>query len=184
MGVCMKIDDDMVHGESVVPHAHAKRDCRGMTVLELMIVVSIIGLLAVIAIPAFTRARLISQNVSFANDLRQLSGNVFDLYALDNGDLPPDSAPGAIPAGVESYLPKNFDWAEPTPIGGIWNWERAADRSEKVYDGLCYGGLAIISPGRTTSQMMDVDDDIDDGDLNTGMFRSVGGGIYVLIIDP
>ena len=40
--------------------------------LEIMIVVGIIGILAVIAMPAFLRARLTSQKTACSNNLRQL----------------------------------------------------------------------------------------------------------------
>ncbi len=152
--------------------------------VELMIVVSIIGLLAVIAIPAFTQSRMISQNAAFMNDIRRLSGDVFDLYALDNGDLPPDAPAANQPAGIATYMPKQFSFTDGTPIGGVYDWDRGATRSDKVHGGLCYGGLAIVGPGRTASQMTDIDADIDDGDLNTGIFQSVGGGDYVLIVEP
>ena len=156
----------------------------GFTLLEIMIVVSIIGLLAVITIPATMKARLLSQNAVFKNDLRRLSGDVFDLYALDNGDFPPDALVSTMPTGTVTYLPKQFDWTERTPIGGQWDWDRAANRSLKIHGGICYASITIIAPGRTSSQMSDIDAEIDDGDLNAGTFRSIGGGNYALILEP
>jgi len=156
----------------------------GMTILELMIVVSIIGLLAVIAIPSFLRARLSSQNAAFKNDLRRLSGDVFDLYGLDNGDLPPDAPMATMPTGTVSYLPKQFDWTVRTDIGGNWDWDRAATRGAKIHGGVCYGAITIVDPGRTVSQMESIDGDIDDGNLNSGNFRSVGASTYIMIVEP
>ena len=157
---------------------------RGFTLLEIMIVVSIIGLFATLTISATMKARLLSQNAVFKNDLRRLSGDVFDLYALDNGDFPPDAAVATMPTGTVAYLPKRFDWTQKTSIGGRWDWDRAPDRSQKIHGGICYAGLTIVEPGRTSSQMSDIDLEVDDGDLSTGNLRSVGGGNYVLIIDP
>ena len=55
----------------------------GFTLLEIMIVVSIIGLLAGIAIPNFVKARGISQASACINNLRQLD-SAMQQYALEN----------------------------------------------------------------------------------------------------
>ncbi len=154
----------------------------GMTLLEIMIVVSIIGLLAVIAIPSFLQARRSTQDAAFMNDLRRLQGDVFDLYALDTGDLPADVPTGVLPAGIGNYLPRHFEWTERTHIGGYWDWERGADPSDKVF-GICYAGLRVHLPGRTVAQMREIDQAVDDGNLSTGIMRSAPDG-YIFIVQP
>jgi type IV pilus assembly protein PilA len=152
---------------------------QGFSIVELMIVVTIIGILAILAIPAVRRARTRSQNASFVNDLRVLSGQVFEYYALNHGDFPPDVGPGVEPSGAGQYMPKRFEWSEPTDIGGLWDWDRAATRGDKLHG--CYAGISVYKPERTTAEMQTIDGMMDDGNLLTGSFRRrTDGYIYVL----
>ena len=57
---------------------------RGFTLVEIMIVVVIIGLLAMMAIPAFNKVRENSQDKTVMNNVRQLS-SAADQYFLENG---------------------------------------------------------------------------------------------------
>ena len=56
---------------------------RAFTLVEIMIVVSIIALLAAIAVPGFLRARKRSQASRIINDLRLIDSAV-DQYAIEN----------------------------------------------------------------------------------------------------
>ena len=57
---------------------------RGFTIVEIMIVVTIIGLLAAMALPAFDRIRRSSQDRAVLNNARQLS-SAADQYFLETG---------------------------------------------------------------------------------------------------
>lgn len=59
-----------------------RRD-HGFTLIEIMIVVSVIALLAMIAVPSFLRARKRSQAAVVLNDLRLLDAAIAQ-YAIDN----------------------------------------------------------------------------------------------------
>jgi prepilin-type N-terminal cleavage/methylation domain-containing protein len=96
----------------------------GFTLVEIMIVVVIIGLLAAIAIPAFSRARISSQNARLANDFRNYVG-LIDTFIHSTGTYPENSASGQLPAGFSVYL-KPSQWAEGPSIGGQWDVESNA----------------------------------------------------------
>jgi len=145
---------------------------RGFTLVEIMIVVAIIGLLAMIAVPAFMRARKEVQATRFMNDLR-VAVSAFTLYVLENNGYPPDQVPGVIPPGMGDYL-RGMKWSEPTSIGGQWDWD---------YEQFGYhAGVSVYQPARSDAEMREIDARIDDGNLATGVFRQRSQG-YIYIIE-
>lgn len=133
----------------------------GFTLVEVMIVVAIIGLLAVIALPGFKRARYRAQNNKFAHDAR-MAGGAFVTYALDHGEYPPDTQPGRLPGGMESYL-ENMKWTTERPLGGRWDWD---------YQAVGYGA-AVSAQGidATDEQLEILENEVDDGNRSTGLFQ-------------
>lgn len=84
----------------------------GFTLVEIMIVVLIVALLAAIAVPAFARARSISQKNACLNNLR-LIDSAKEQFALDNNkdaDTVPDED------DLVKYLKNNL--APKCPAGG------------------------------------------------------------------
>jgi prepilin-type N-terminal cleavage/methylation domain-containing protein len=93
-----------------------QRGKSAFTITELMIVVAIIGLLAVIAVPYYVRAREASQLNACVNNLRQIAG-AMDQWAIDNRKSTGD-APGA--TDLDPYLKRTLaqiSASEPTGAG-------------------------------------------------------------------
>jgi len=61
-----------------------QKSVRGFTLVEIMIVVVIIGLLAAMAVPAFTKVRESSQDKAVLNNARQLA-SAADQHYLERG---------------------------------------------------------------------------------------------------
>ena len=90
-------------------HSGITRQRAGFTLVEIMIVVSIIGLLATISVPAFVRARKRAQVTSTVNDLRVFA-QAISMYRLEAGEPPANAWPRTeFPPGLDGYIPQE-DW--------------------------------------------------------------------------
>ncbi len=129
--------------------------------LEIMVVVAVIGLLSALAMPAFLKSRRSVQNTRFINDLR-VAADAFEQRAIATGVFPPSAAPGVVPAGMDDYL-SNVAWDSPTPLDGQWVWDNATIGNDE--------GVSIISLNLDDARAAEIDAEIDDGNLSTGLFR-------------
>ena len=144
------------------------------TLVEIMIVISIIAVLAAIAVPAFLRARERSQNAKFINALR-VASDAITLYAIENGGYPPDVNRGVVPPGLVSYLDQTFDWTAATPIGGRWDWDFNRPGAKAA--------VSVVQSGASLTRLREIDAMWDDGDLSTGRFRQIDNDRYADIVE-
>jgi prepilin-type N-terminal cleavage/methylation domain-containing protein len=78
-----------------------RRERRGFTVVEIMIVVTIIALIASIGVPSYVRARKRSQAVSILDAARSLEGAI-SLYAIEHNKTGVEAISAA---DIPSFLP-------------------------------------------------------------------------------
>lgn len=102
-----------------------RRNRRGFTLVELVVVVMVIGILAAIAIPNTRNALMRARAAEAVGDLQVLRVAVFQ-YVGDKHQWPPDAGVGVVPAGMAEYLPDG--------------WTMAKERYEMNYDNWSQGG--------------------------------------------
>lgn len=148
---------------------------RGFTLVEIMVVVVIVGLLTLLAVPAFNVVRKNSQSTRLINDYRQIKSAI-EVYVLENGEWPADLAPGEFPPELEGYISAELFEGD-YMIDGNWDWD-----GYDVHDP--FAGVTFIPPGDRDEIMVRVDESLDDGDLSTGIFQksliTAGGYTYLL----
>lgn len=135
-----------------------------------MIAIVIIGLLAAIALPAFRKVRMNSQNSRFMADLKMFRGAA-ETYALANGEFPADGSSGQLPAGLEEYI-KESDFEVQSPLGGSWDIE-VEDSGGVTF------AIGVVDYTVSGDQIQMLEDRFDDGNTGTGNLRGIRPqGIY------
>lgn len=152
---------------------------RGFSLIEIMIVVTLIGLLNAIAVPALRQTRKQVQATRIANDFRQIKDSL-EFALTELGSFPPDRNPGQFPPELSPYLPREA-WNQAIVGNNTrWDWDNWIGRGGRPFQvGLT---LRYRGGGVDTELMQMVDGILDDGDLGTGTFRSetqFGGFVIV-----
>jgi prepilin-type N-terminal cleavage/methylation domain-containing protein len=149
----------------------------GMTLIEVVLTMALIGMLAAMMVPAFLRAQRSRRNAETAVKLRK-AVEAFELFAAETGAYPPDqNVPGetTVAAMAGYYFPyfKIDWWGQPTELGGRWDWDVG-------YHGIALS-VSIWNPSASAEQLSEFDRLIDDGNLETGRFRKLGVQYHYVI---
>jgi len=151
---------------------------QGMTLIEILITVSIIGVLAAFIIPAVAKANEHGDNARVASKMR-IAINAFELCKGENGSYPPDVNRAVVPPAMSDYFADlGIDWwSDYNELGTKWDWDEG--------NNFAYAVSFVTDPGVSLpeDQMKDFDALLDDGVLTTGHLRMVTAGRYQYILE-
>jgi len=145
---------------------------RAFTLVELLVVISIISLLMGISLPAFSAAKRKTQTLLGTNNQRQIVAAV-NLFASDNDEQYPESV-------ATVGFGNNWNWSEPTKLTGNRKRSPSIHRSMSAYLGSYVSNAGTMScpcaPGRYKylQEAWDAGDEWDNPET-TFAFDPVGG---------
>lgn len=108
---------------------------RAFSLIELMIAVSIIGNLALLALPAFDKIMTQVRGNALLNDLRVFA-SAFTQYAHVNGSYPATDTSGATVSRTMNGFITAAQWTRETPIGGSYAFLRDTYVDRQLYRAL------------------------------------------------
>ncbi|MEM9159504.1 MAG: prepilin-type N-terminal cleavage/methylation domain-containing protein [Verrucomicrobiota bacterium] len=152
----------------------ANQSRAAFTLVEIMVVVVVIGILASLALPAFTGAKRKSENSKLVADFQSFR-SAFQQYALEVGNWPANEVVGVMPSELDGYVSRTL-FEKTTVDGSRWDWQGPGGATGTTY------GLALLGGSLEDERMEEVDALLDDGDLGTGTFQLIGSH-YTLIFE-
>lgn len=142
-----------------------------------MIVVTIIGILAAMARPAFVKVLLSVRGNALINDFRVFN-SAFSQYAHTNGAYPASyTTAGGFPTTMNGLINQS-QWKRRSPIGGNY-----AFLKDNTIGGVRYRALLRVSGSGaakitfTSAQLLRLDQKSDNGNLTTGQIFTNGAAL-------
>ena len=153
---------------------------KGMTLVELLIVVSILGILAAIVVPTVSNARERSMVNAAATSMRAYAESC-ERYKLDHGDWP-TTAPGGqgFNNALDPYISK-ADRLVDTPAGGYWAYHDWNASSRVLISGDRYT-VGVLIARADESPFQAIDAVIDDGVLDEGTVQQYNNYGYTNLV--
>jgi prepilin-type N-terminal cleavage/methylation domain-containing protein len=149
-------------------------DRRGFTIVEVMIVTLVIGVLSLLAMPAFRQSRMETLATSVASDFRTFSEG-FMMYAAESGQWCLRGSRGHLPDEMDGYIRRD-SFEAPSAIGGSWQWR--GPTSGQARSGRGSASLDIRNIELNDRELLlRIDEILDDGNLATGQVQ--GGGSHL-----
>lgn len=132
-----------------------RRARRGFTFVEILMVLTIVGLLSSIAVPKFRDVRRRATAAQILGDFDVMRHAAMSFYA-DSGHFPTEVTKGKVPAGMEKYLPDNFDMTKPQWTLDYENWALKT-QTKYTKTGIVIG-VSVTTPdsmlGRTAMKLI------------------------------
>lgn len=113
------------------PFASRKYSNKGFSLIELIIAISIIGILSSIVIGVFSGSREKAYFARAQAEFRSIEHSL-QLYLDDHDGVYPADASRNIPPGLEEYLGPGI-WPDAPYPGSVYDWENWTIEGEKVY---------------------------------------------------
>jgi type II secretion system protein G len=133
---------------------------RGFSLIELMVVITVIGILALLSVPGILTAAHRAEATATANDIRVFT-NAIEFYSTSEGGYPPQMTYRQMPDSIEGYLPHT--WTD-----GTYSWFYVNTDS--------YTYVYVYNLDFTPEQAVRLDSIIDDGNIGTGDIRMAFNG--------
>ncbi len=120
-----------------------KRNTKGFTLIELMLVVIIIGALSAMVLPRMVGRSEQARTSAVRADIKANIATALKLYELDNGSFPTtDEGLGALMSQASSTINWNGPYLESRPIdswGREYKYESPGSHRTQDYDLFSYG---------------------------------------------
>lgn len=140
----------------------------GFTMIELVVVITVIGILAVMVAPKFASARTDAMITATSEDLGAIT-DALAMYMAKNGSYPRDVNRMRVVNDLTPYFKNENPFAKPAPMGGVYDYEGPPNWNPPQ--------ISIRKNGDqvwTDEMAQALDEYMDNGDLGSGKLRKHG----------